>query len=304
MDQHKEQHGLNRCLEAAGLAKSTYYYRQRSDTPKEDDLRLMPGIRQIIREHPDYGYRRILPELREQTREKVNHKRLRRLLNEYELALPRCLPKYKPSLVRRLLCDAAGSLNLIQGLEADESISMDPFDVLATDFTELVYDGGRCKAHLMAVLDLESRYALGWAVGVRANRELALRCWEEVRGGAAEFGCSLEGRIIHHDQDSVYTSYEWLGAVLLEDSMRVSYSERGAKDNPHVESMWGRMKTEIGSRIAEATTLAELEEVLSERFRYYNEQRRHSALSYEVPLIHLRRTLTSHEPEQEIALTA
>lgn len=68
--------------------------------------------------------------------------------------------------------------------------------------------------------------------------------------------------------------------------------------------MWGRMKTEIGSRIAEATSLAELESILSERFRYYNERRRHSALSYEVPLVHLQRTLTKQEPEQEVALAA
>ena len=27
----------------------------------------------------------------------------------------------------------------------------------------------------------------------------------------------LEGRIVHHDQDSVYTSYRWLHAILLND---------------------------------------------------------------------------------------
>lgn len=172
-------------------------------------------------------YRRFLPELRERTGEIVNHKRLHRILSEYELALPRSLPTYKPSPVRRLLKEAAGSLNLTRGLDPG------PLDVLVTDFTELVYNGGLSKAYLMAVVDLESRCVLGWALGTRANRELALCCWNEVRSQMAEFGCALEGRIIHHDQDSVYTSYQWLRAVLIEDGMRVSYSERGAKDNPH-----------------------------------------------------------------------
>lgn len=304
MRQHKDQYGLNRCLEATGLAKSTYYYRRQHATPNEDDRRLMTHLRQIIREHPDYGYRRILPELRECTGEQINHKRLKRLLSDYELGLPRCLPKHTPSPVRRHLKRAAGSLNLLQGVEADESIGVSPFAVLATDFTEVVYDGGRRKAQLMAVLDLESRYVVGWAVGRSANRELALRCWDAVRSGLADFGCALEGRIIHHDQDSVYTSYQWLRTVLLEDGMRVSYSERGAKDNPHVESLWGRMKTEIGSRLAEAATLAELEVVLAERFVYYNRKRRHSGVGYEPPLTYLNRILTNDEPGRELPAVA
>jgi putative transposase len=297
VDQHKEQRGLNRCLEALGLPKSTYYYHHKHDTPNEDDLRLMRHIREIIRQHPDYGYRRILPELCERTGETVNHKRLRRLLCDYELALPRSLPAQRPSAVRRILEQTSGLLNLVQDLDPA------PLEVFSTDFTELVYGRGQ-KAYLMAVLDLRSRYVVGWAVGQRANRELALQCWEKVRGHMSELGCGLSGSIIHHDQDAVYTSYAWLSTVLLGDGMRVSYSERGAKDNPHVESMWGRMKTEIGSRIAEAESLSELREILTERFQYYNERRRHSALSNEVPLVYLERTLTKDEPEQAIPLAA
>lgn len=41
---------------------------------------------------------------------------------------------------------------------------------------ELSYAGGQRKAHLMAVVDVGSRFALGWAVGSSANRKLALRC--------------------------------------------------------------------------------------------------------------------------------
>ena len=75
----------------------------------------MQHVRAIIRDHPDYGYRRILPELRERSGEQVNHKRLRRLLNEHELGLPRCLPKTKSSPVRKILKEATGQLNLVKG---------------------------------------------------------------------------------------------------------------------------------------------------------------------------------------------
>jgi transposase InsO family protein len=103
---------------------------------------------------------------------------------------------------------------------------------------------------------------------------------------------SLEGSVLHSDLDSVYTSSDWLRQVLLDDSLRVSYSESGANDNPWIESQRGyfcegRMKTEIGSRIVEAQKLPELEGVIDERFRYYNHRRRHSQIRNQPPVPYL-----------------
>ena len=110
----------------------------------------------------------------------------------------------------------------------------------------------------------------------------------------------LSGRIIHHDQDSVYTSYRWLRAILLDDGLRVSYSERGAKGNPWIESLWGRTKDEIGSRITEASSLPALRSVFDERFRYYNRERRHSSIGYIPPREHLGQTLDIPESERQL----
>jgi transposase InsO family protein len=121
----------------------------------------------------------------------------------------------------------------------------------------------------------------------------------------ASFGLELDGRIIHHDLRSVYTSYRWLRTILLEDGMRVSYSENGAKGNPWIESQRrnfceGRTKTEVGSRIAEAQSLPTLREVLDERFRYYNQERRHSSIRYVPPCDHLNNALSISESESKI----
>jgi len=290
-------------LKAIGLPKSTYYYRINHQGPSEDDQRLMQHIRAIIRDHPDYGYRRILPELRERSGEQVNHKRLRRLLNEHELRLPRCLPKTKSSPVRKILKEATGQLNLVKG-SLGTGQDPEPLEVLSTDFTELIYAGGQRKAHLMAVVDVGSRCALGWAIGTSADRKLALRCWERVRARMAGIGQPLEGTILHSDLDSVYTSYDWLQALLLEDGVRVSYSERGAKDNPWIEALWGRMKTEAGSRIIEAPLFPELEAVIDERFRYYNRRRRHSGIGYVPPSKYLANVLSLLELTYPIAPAA
>jgi transposase InsO family protein len=113
-------------------------------------------------------------------------------------------------------------------------------------------------------------------------------------------GVDLNGRIIHHDQDSVYTSYRWLRAILLEDGMRISCPENGAKGNPWIESLWRRTKTEIGSRIAEAQSLPALREVLNGRFQYYNQERRHSSIGYGPPREHLKNALSTSESESRI----
>ena len=174
--------------------------------------------------------------------------------------------------MQEILGDAPGQLSLVADLDPG------PLEAFSTDFTEVPYAGGNRKAYLMAVLDLESKYVPGWAVGPSGNRKLAMRCWERVRERMSVLDMPLEEQTVHHDQDSVYTSYRWLEAMLLDDEMRISYSENGAKGNPWIESLWGRTKDEIGSRITEASSLPSLRDVFDERFQYYNQERTCSSI--------------------------
>ncbi|WP_423825152.1 integrase core domain-containing protein [Salinibacter ruber] len=88
--------------------------------------------------------------------------------------------------------------------------------------------------------------------------------------------------------------------ILLEDGIRVSYSENGAKGNPWIETLWGRLKIEIGSRISEASSLPGLREVLTERFRNYNQERRHSMIGNKPPRQYLTETIDSPNFEERI----
>jgi len=123
----------------------------------------------------------------------VNHKRLRRCLREWGLALKRQVAWPRPSGLRRILKEAKGKLNLIRGWGPE------PFQVLCTDFTEIKYAGGMRKAYLMAMIDPGSGWVAGWAVGKSANRELALRCWEAAKESLAKVGRDPQGLIVHHD---------------------------------------------------------------------------------------------------------
>jgi putative transposase len=276
---HRDTYGLNRCLKVLNLSKGTWHYRRHkgSERRTKDEL-LKERIVKVIEEHPGYGYRRIGRELAERPGEPVNHKRLRRVLNSYELGLRRSLPRSKPSAVQQLVATAGRSADLVKGR------SFEILQAFSTDFKELLYDGGAKKAHLMVMLDLESRWAGGWAVGDGRNRCVALQALYDLRTNISSLGQRLRGVVIHHDKDSVYTSYRWLEEVLLKDRARLSYAQRGARDNPWIESFWGRFETEKnGELILEAETLEEVKEIVDEHLEYYNHKRRHSALDYRRP---------------------
>ena len=93
---------------------------------------------------------------------------------------------------------------------------------------------------------------------------------------------------MHHDQDSVYTSYKWTGQLILEDKVRLSFALAGAKDNPHMESFFSRFKDEAHSELLDAKTVAELEEVVARRIEFYNMERYHSSLGYRAPMVFIR----------------
>ena len=68
VERHREEYGLNRCLKLVGVSKSTWHrrMRRREESKREArDRRLKGAVIQIVKEHPAYGYRRILVELLE-----------------------------------------------------------------------------------------------------------------------------------------------------------------------------------------------------------------------------------------------
>lgn len=67
----------------------------------------------------------------------------------------------------------------------------------------------------------------------------------------------------------------------------MSYTLRGALDNPEMESFNSRFKTENRSLFEDAEDLEELVTVVGDRMAYFNAVRRHSTLGNQAPLIYL-----------------
>ena len=235
-------YSLSSALAALELPKSTWYYHQRQKVDYEEKYaHLRPMLEEIARQHPEYGYRRTTPELHENYQEQVNHKVVQRLHQLWSLALLRTTRTPQPSGIRKIIVAAGDRVNLLAQLD-----EIEPLDVLHTDFTELCYAGGTQKAYLMPIIGHASKVAFGWAIGESANRALALAAWKRARTMMDELDIEPAEIVMHHDQDPVYTSYDWTGRLLLRDHLQLSYTLDGARGNTEMEAFISRdTKAEI-----------------------------------------------------------
>lgn len=273
-------HGLNRCLRVVGLAKSSWYASQQSqgEALSAADQWLKHQLVEIIGESPFYGWRKLTAEVRERTGQAINHKRVRRVLADQQLQLQRRVSTPPPSPVEEIFQAHHGALNRLAGR------TFGLFALLSGDFTQLTYCQGHRKAWLAGWYDPAGCLPAGWAVGHSANTALALQAWHGVRDWYARWEHSLKGTVVHTDLDPVFRSYRWLHTLLCQDLVEVSYSERGAKDNPWIESLWSRLKAEVGQLVFDSDSLSEVTTVVNDYFDQYIYQRRHQSLQYQIPI--------------------
>jgi transposase InsO family protein len=276
VEQAHAEFGLGSALATVGLASSTWYHRRRQISYEQKHSRLRAPLLGIAEQYPEYGYRRATDELSERLGAPINRKVVQKLNRIWGLTMLRGCRPPKPSGVRQVITAAGGRANLVAGLE-----EIGPFEVLYTDFTELIYRGGR--AWLMAIIDHLTKYWLGWSLGETATTEVALEAWRAAVGTLSDLGWPINGVIVHHDRDPVYTSYSWTRQLLLQDEARISYALRGAKDNPEMESFNSRFKNENRSLIADDADMKQLRCLITERQGHYNRRRRHSALGNQAP---------------------
>lgn len=122
-DRARSVFGLTPALAALELPRSTWHYHhscRRSYTEKYADLRA--PLEAIARRHPEYGYRRTTPELRERTGRRINRKVVQRLHRAWGLPLIRGTRMPKPSGIRRAIT-AAGTRDQPGGWPARDPAS-------------------------------------------------------------------------------------------------------------------------------------------------------------------------------------
>jgi hypothetical protein len=92
-------------LKVLGLSKKTWYYAQQRRSYEEKYYHLREPLLEIVKDHPEYGYRRTAVELQE-IGYPINRKVVAKLHNYGGLSLMRTAKRPKKSAVRALLQEA------------------------------------------------------------------------------------------------------------------------------------------------------------------------------------------------------
>ena len=150
-----------------------------------------------------------------------------------------------------------------------------------SDTTEMVI-GSSAKLYLAAVLDLFSRFIVGWAVSAVNDRHVTIKALEM----ALKRRCPEVGLLHHSDQGSTYASEDYR-EVLDENGITCSMSRRGdCFDNAVMESFFSTVKSELGERFESyGTAKMELFDYIEV---FYNQRRRHSTLGQISPAAYER----------------
>ena len=143
--------------------------------------------------------------------------------------------------------------------------------------------------YLAVILDLFSRRVVGWALHQRLERKLALDALQM----ALTQRHPAQGLLHHSDRGSQYASREYQ-QLLAHHGIRSSMSRKGnCWDNAVAESFFATLKLELVYRSRWHSRSQARNEVFEYIERFYNRQRRHSALGYLCPAEFERR---HHEP--------
>ncbi|MBM3773299.1 MAG: IS3 family transposase [Acidimicrobiia bacterium] len=152
-----------------------------------------------------------------------------------------------------------------------------------SDTTEFVI-GDSAKLYLAAVLDLFSRFVVGWAISAVNDRRLTLKALEM----AVARRCPDPGLLHHSDRGCTYTCDDYQ-TYLAGQGITCSMSRRGdCYDNAVMESFFATVKKEEAERFPSYSdakmTLFDYIEVFD------NQRRRHSTLGQISPAAFERRT--------------
>jgi transposase InsO family protein len=262
------------CKQCAWLGVSRAgFYAWRARPPSEHaqrDAQLGVLVREAHeRSRCTYGSPRVHAELLAQGHQ-VSRKRVVRLMQKQRL-VARQRRRYKCTTMSEH--DQPVAPNLL----AREFTAAAPNQRWVGDTTELLIGDSGSKLYLAVVLDLFSRFVVGWALSVCNDRHLTIKALEM----ALRRRCPEAGLLHHSDQGCTYASQDYQ-KVLGSHGITCSMSRRGnCLDNAAMESWNSTLKSELGehfgSHAAAKAALFDYIEV------FYNQQRRHSSLGYLSP---------------------
>lgn len=280
----KAHHSLSLLCRCMRVTRSGFYaWRHRPESAHaQRDRRLKVLVQaSFAASKARYGSPRIHRDLVEQ-QEPVSRKRVIRLMQEEGL---------KARVRKRFKCttmsdhDQPVAANLLDRQFTAEA----PNQRWVGDTSEFVI-GEHGKLYLAVVLDLFSRFVVGWAVSAVNDRHLTIKALEM----ALKRRAPGAGLLHHSDQGCTYASQDYQ-AILDARGITCSMSRRGnCHDNAVMEAFFSSLKSELADRF---DSCGEAKMALFDYIEvFYNQRRRHSTIGYVSPAAFEREARAARHP--------
>ena len=242
------------------VSRSSFYHKPLGET--SINLKLMRTMDRLFLEDPTLGVLGMQDELR-LLKLCYNEKRIRRLMRKMGLE-----PIYPKKNLSRLGLAKYIHPYLLRGLEI-----VLPNQVWAIDITYIPMKNG--FMYLSAIIDLYSRYIVGWQISNSLEKETQTALLEQAIN---EYG---KPEIINSDQGSQYTSEHWI-SFLQQQNIKISMDGKGrATDDAYIER-WFRTLKQKQIYLAPASNGLELYEGVAKFVTKYN-ARPHQGISRKKP---------------------
>ena len=294
VEDHKDAYGVKRLCEVVEVARSSFYAwldsAGRRAAKATDDAVLAARIR-VLQDPAQggdraYGAPRITADLNDgvPVAERVNHKRVARVMREHRLAGIRLRRRVKttiPDQSARRFPDLIGR---------DFSVG-DPGRRYVGDITYLPIADGT-NLYLASCIDLGSRKLAGWQVADHMRTELV----EEALKAAAATRGSLKGAIFHSDHGSVYCSKAYAQLCKKFGVTQSMGAVGSSADNALAESFNATIKREV---LQDAACWPDELSCQRQVFKWasrYNTKRRHSWCRYTSPVAYERGSTVTLRP--------
>lgn len=276
VEDHKGAYGVKRLCEVVEIARSSFYAWLAAAPARAaraaDDAALAGRIR-VLQDPAQggdraYGAPRITGDLNDgvPAGERVNHKRVARVMRDHGLAGIRLRRRVKTTVP-----DQSG--RRFPDLIGRDFTTGEPNRRYVGDITYLPIADGT-NLYLASVIDLGSRKLAGWQIADHMRTELV----EDALKAAARDRGNLTGAVFHSDHGSVYTSKAY---VKLCQDLKVTQSMGGigsSAGNSLAESFNATLKREL---LEGRPAFGDQATAYRAVFRWanrYNTRRRHSAI--------------------------
>ncbi len=245
--------------------RSSIYYRK---TLQVIDSDLENEIIKLFKENRKvYGARKIKFKLLDSARI-VSRRRIRRIMDKYELVSTYTKKKYKRE---KSGCNEELKVNIV-----DRNFSRDEqLEVVVSDLT-YVQVGGKWN-YVCIILDLHNREIIGTAVGIHKSANLVMRAFSSIKSNLEKI------QIFHTDRGNEFKN-EAIDSFLSTFKIERSLSKKGSPyDNAVAEATFKIFKMEFIYQ-EEFERLDDLERELFDYINWYNNKRIHGSLGYLTPV--------------------